>query len=84
MASRHSSHWVPGQNEGLHSLPYITATEGANTRNAPKKYYTVSKSTLDSLTGDFHELVNFFVIETQQIIFAENLAASTAVSSLTI
>jgi len=44
----------------------------------PKKYYTVSKETLDSLLGDVHELINFFVIEAQRIVFAENVFASGA------
>jgi hypothetical protein len=45
----------------------------------PKKYYTVSKETLDSLLGDVHELVNFFVIEAQRIVFVENLSATAVV-----
>ncbi|KAI8635208.1 Reticulon-domain-containing protein [Xylariaceae sp. FL1651] len=44
----------------------------------PRKYYTVSRETLDSLIGDVHELVNFFVIEAQRILFAENIPASAA------
>jgi len=44
----------------------------------PRKYYTVPKETLDSLTGDFHELINFFVIESQRIVFAESVLASAA------
>lgn len=45
----------------------------------PRKYYTVSKETLNSLIGDVHELINFFVIESQRILFAENVLASGAV-----
>jgi len=37
---------------------------------------------LDSLLGDVHELVNFFVIEAQRILFAENLSATAAVRPL--
>lgn len=48
----------------------------------PRKYYTVSKETLDTLIGDVHELINFFVIESQRIVFAENLFASAAVGPL--
>lgn len=44
----------------------------------PKKYYTVSKETLNSLIGDVHELINFFVIESQRILFAENVLVSGA------
>ncbi|KAI1258866.1 Reticulon-domain-containing protein [Xylariaceae sp. FL1019] len=42
----------------------------------PRKYYTVSRDTLDSMIGDVHELVNFFAIEIQRIVFAENIGAS--------
>ncbi|KAH9909128.1 Reticulon-domain-containing protein [Xylariomycetidae sp. FL2044] len=44
----------------------------------PRKYYTVSRETLDAMIGDVHELVNFFVIEAQRILFAENVPASAA------
>lgn len=44
----------------------------------PHKYYTISKETLDSALGDVHELINFFVIESQRIVFAENVGASIA------
>jgi len=55
---------------------------GFTSQVRPKKYYTVSKETLNSLIGDVHELINFFVIEAQQIVFAENLFVSGAVSTL--
>ena len=45
----------------------------------PQKYYTIPRQTLDSMIGDVHELVNFFVIEAQRIVFAENVGASAAV-----
>jgi hypothetical protein len=38
----------------------------------------VPRDTLDTLIGDVHELINFFVIEAQRIIFAENIPASIA------
>lgn len=53
---------------------------GFTSQIRPKKYYTVSKETLNSAIGDVHELVNFFVIEAQQIVFAENIFVSAAVS----
>ncbi|KAI1143058.1 Reticulon-domain-containing protein [Hypoxylon sp. FL0543] len=49
---------------------------GLTTQLRPRKYYTVPRETLDSLIGDVHELINFFVIESQRILFAENVAAS--------
>lgn len=47
----------------------------------PRKYYTVPRETLDAMIGDVNELINFFVIEAQRILFAENVYASAAVSS---
>lgn len=44
----------------------------------PRKYYTLPKESLDSILGDVHELINFFVIESQRILFAENVFASAA------
>jgi hypothetical protein len=54
--------------------------QGLSSQIRPKKYFTISKSALDNLTGDLHELINFFVIESQRIVFAENVFASSAVS----
>ncbi|KAH8659252.1 putative Reticulon-like protein 1 [Tricladium varicosporioides] len=51
-------------------------SHGLTSQIRPRKYYTVSKRTLDSLTGDVNEFINFFVIESQRIIFAENVFAS--------
>ena len=53
---------------------------GFTSQVRPKKYYTVSKATLDSFMGDLTEIINFFVIESQRIVFAENVFASAAVS----
>jgi hypothetical protein len=55
-------------------------SRGITSQVRPKKYYTVSKATLDDLIGDIHEFVNFVVIESQRIVFAENVFASIAVS----
>lgn len=53
-------------------------SHGLTSQFRPRKYYTVPKETLDSMLGDVHELINFFVIESQRILFAENVAASVA------
>ncbi|KAL3421079.1 hypothetical protein PVAG01_07524 [Phlyctema vagabunda] len=52
--------------------------QGLTSQFRPKKYYTLPKQTLDNLLGDVHELINFFVIESQRIVFAENVFASVA------
>ncbi|KAK0704261.1 Reticulon-domain-containing protein [Apiosordaria backusii] len=53
---------------------------GFATQLRPRKYYTVSRETLDAAIGDVNELINFGVIEAQRILFAENLWASAAVA----
>jgi hypothetical protein len=53
---------------------------GFTSQIRPKKYFVLSKETIESLTGDVYELINFFIIESQRIVFAENVFASTAVS----
>ena len=45
----------------------------------PRKYYTIPRETLDAAIGDVHELINFAVIESQRILFAENIWASVSV-----
>ena len=45
----------------------------------PRKYFTIPRESLESLLGDVEQLVNFFVIEFQRILFAENVWATIAV-----
>jgi hypothetical protein len=53
--------------------------QGFATTMRPRKYYTIPRETLDSITGDVEELINFFVIEFQRILFAENVWATILV-----
>jgi hypothetical protein len=55
---------------------------GFATQLRPRKYYTIPRETLEAAIGDVHELINFFVIEAQRVLFAENVSASVAVSGL--
>ncbi|KAK5153173.1 hypothetical protein LTS14_007818 [Recurvomyces mirabilis] len=50
--------------------------QGMATKMRPKQYYTIPRETLDSMIGDLEQLVNFFVIEFQRILFAENISAT--------
>ena len=52
---------------------------GFATQIRPRRYYTLPKETVDRVLDDVHELLNFFVIEFQRILFAENLAYTVAV-----
>lgn len=51
---------------------------GLTTQLRPRKYYTIPQETLDTVVGDVHELINFFVIEAQRVLFAENVSVSAA------
>lgn len=61
----------------------VVLGEGISSKMRPRKYYTVPRETLDSLLGDAEEMINFFVIEFQRIVFAENVYATIAVSGST-
>lgn len=56
----------------------LVLNNGLASQFRPRRYYTLSKETLDAAIGDVHELVNFFVIEAQRVLFAENIPASVA------
>lgn len=60
----------------------VVMNTGLASQLRPRRYYTVPRETLDTVLGDVHELVNFVVIETQRILFAENITASSTVGPL--
>jgi hypothetical protein len=47
--------------------------EGLATRMRPKKYFVIPKESLERFLDDFEQLINFFVIEFQRVIFVENV-----------
>lgn len=55
---------------------------GVTTSLRPRKYYRVPKETLETFLDDVEQLINFFIIEFQRILFAENPAATVAVRRL--
>ncbi|KAK5126018.1 hypothetical protein LTR85_011373 [Meristemomyces frigidus] len=52
--------------------------QGFASKLRPKKYYTIPRETLESTMDDVEQLINFFVIEAQRIVFAENVYATVA------
>lgn len=54
--------------------------QGFSSKMRPRKYYTIPHETMESVLADAEELINFFVIEFQRIIFAENIYATLGVS----
>ncbi|KAL1957568.1 hypothetical protein VTO42DRAFT_5795 [Malbranchea cinnamomea] len=48
-------------------------SRGITTDARPRKYYTIPKDTVESVLEDMEQLVDFFLIEFQRILFVENL-----------
>jgi len=48
----------------------------------PKKYFVIPKESLERFLDDAEQLINFFVIEFQRVIFAENVYVTTGVRAL--
>jgi ABC-type multidrug transport system fused ATPase/permease subunit len=55
---------------------------GLTSQFRPRQYFTVPKASLERLLDDVEQIINFVVIESQRIVFAENVYASGAVSAL--
>ncbi|MBE3043556.1 reticulon family protein [Candidatus Bathyarchaeota archaeon] len=52
---------------------------GLTSQLRPRRYHQVSRETIDTMLGDFGELVNFFFVEAQRVLYCENIGASAAV-----
>jgi ABC-type multidrug transport system fused ATPase/permease subunit len=51
---------------------------GLTSQFRPRQYFTIPKASLERLLDDVEQLINFFVIESQRIVFAENVYATVA------
>ncbi|KAJ9620177.1 hypothetical protein H2203_007942 [Taxawa tesnikishii (nom. ined.)] len=51
---------------------------GLASQMRPRKYYTIPRQSLENALEDVEQLINFFVIEFQRIVFAENIYATIA------
>ncbi|OAA55039.1 Reticulon [Niveomyces insectorum RCEF 264] len=54
----------------------LTIGNGLASQLRPRKYYTLPRETLDGIISDVLGLLNFFVVEAQRILYAENVYAS--------
>ena len=52
---------------------------GITSTSRPRKYYTIPRDTIGSVLEDLEQFVDFFLIEFQRIVFAENLAYTVSV-----
>ncbi|KAF1997361.1 hypothetical protein P154DRAFT_282581 [Amniculicola lignicola CBS 123094] len=51
---------------------------GFTSQFRPRQYFTIPKASLERLLDDLEQLINFFVIESQRVLFAENVYVSGA------
>lgn len=51
---------------------------GLTTQFRPRRYFTIPKASLQRMTDDVEQLINFFVIESQRVVFAENVYITIA------
>ncbi|KAF2020831.1 hypothetical protein BU24DRAFT_456860 [Aaosphaeria arxii CBS 175.79] len=51
---------------------------GLTSQFRPRTYFTIPKASLERLLDDVEQFINFFVIESQRIVFAENVYATGA------
>jgi ABC-type multidrug transport system fused ATPase/permease subunit len=56
----------------------LTIGKGFTSQFRPRQYFTIQKASLERLTDDIEQFVNFFVIESQRILFAENVYTTIA------
>lgn len=56
----------------------LTLGNGLASSFRPRKYYTIPREALEAALEDVEQLINFFVIEFQRILFAENVNATVA------
>ncbi|KAF2233081.1 hypothetical protein EV356DRAFT_214286 [Viridothelium virens] len=56
----------------------VALGNGLASQMRPRKYFTIRRETLESVLGDLEQIINFFVIEFQRILFAENVWATIA------
>ncbi|KAI9780945.1 MAG: hypothetical protein M1839_006383 [Geoglossum umbratile] len=56
----------------------LTISHGLTSQFRPRRYYTIPRETVDSIFDELHELLNFFVLEFQRILFAENVLHTIA------
>jgi hypothetical protein len=58
----------------------LILNKGLTSSFRPRKYYTLPKETVEGILEDLEQLADFFLIEFQRILFAENVFYTSAVS----
>lgn len=73
-----TSYLVLGLTGGAEIIGQLALGRGITSQFRPRQYFTIPKASLERLTDDFEQLINFFVIESQRIVFAENVYVTVA------
>lgn len=72
-----------GLTAAIEIIGKILLSQGLTSSLRPRKYYTIPKETIEGVLEDLEQLVDFFLIEFQRILFAENLVHTIAAFSAT-
>lgn len=57
----------------------VVLSKGLASSIRPRKYYTIPKDTVEAIQEDIEQIVDFFLLEFQRILFAENVVHTVAV-----
>lgn len=76
-----TSYMVLGATAAAEVAGQLTIGRGLTSQFRPRQYFTIPKASLERMTDDFEQLINFFVIESQRVVFAENVYVTIAVST---
>jgi len=69
-------YWTLGSAALVEVVGRTIFSQGLASSIRPKKYYTIPRETLEASLEDVEQLINFFIIEFQRIIYAENMAVT--------
>jgi ABC-type multidrug transport system fused ATPase/permease subunit len=75
-----ASYMTLGITAAAEILGQLAIGRGLTSQFRPREYFTIPHASLERLTDDVEQLINFFVIESQRIVFAENVYVTVAVS----
>jgi ABC-type multidrug transport system fused ATPase/permease subunit len=69
---------ILGVTAGAEIVGKTVMGNGFTSQMRPRKYFVIPKASLERLLDDVEQLINFFVIEFQRIVFAENVYVTGA------
>lgn len=64
---------------GVELAGQVILKQGIASSFRPRRYYTIPKETHEAILEDLSQLLDFFVIEFQRILFAENVVHTVGV-----